>query len=132
MARALHRWSEGTSGGHSMRDESRPLSLAGQTIRWTFDGGPTAGKTYEHRFAPDGTVTWREMGGEKQSEPGFKESDVSYASFEVGSNVHLVSYLSGSGYALTVALNFETQRCFAVASNEKDWYPVAGTFEAIE
>jgi hypothetical protein len=40
---------------------------------------------------------------------------------------HLVSYLSDSGYTLTVALNLDTRRCFGVASNEKDWYPISGT-----
>lgn len=30
--------------------------FAGKTLRWTFEDGPTAGKTYERVFGDDGTV----------------------------------------------------------------------------
>jgi hypothetical protein len=105
-------------------------SLSGMTLRWKFDEGPTAGTVYEHSFRPDGTVVWRDVSksgpnGQKGSSPGAK-----YAAFEVAPATHLVSYLSEeSGYTLTVALNFETQKCFGVASNPKEWYPLTGTLE---
>src|SRR6185295_2217971 len=116
-------------------------SLAGRTIRWTFQDGPTAGKTYEHTFFPDGTVTWREVDdgkskpestGKKTSDPSAKKpSGVPYASFEVAPDVHLVSYLSDSGYTLTVTLNLETLQCSGVSSNAEEWYPSTGTIEVI-
>src|SRR5207244_11060912 len=43
--------------------ESDPVR--GKTIRWTYDDGPMAGKSFEHSFRSDGTVTWRETGAEK-------------------------------------------------------------------
>ncbi|MEP7011396.1 MAG: MoaF N-terminal domain-containing protein [Acidobacteriota bacterium] len=116
-------------------------SLAGQTIRWTFEDGPTAGKTYEHTFFPDGTVAWRDVNGAKkqpakstEAEPsanGKEPKGVPYASFEVAPDVHLVSYLSDSGYTLTVTLNLETLQCSGVASNAEEWYPSTGTVEVI-
>lgn len=100
-------------------------SLAGRTVRWTFDDGPTAGVTYEHTFRPDGTVVFRDV--KSTAKAGQKGHP--YASFEVAPATHLVSYLSDSGYTLTVALNLDSKRCFGVASNNKEWYPLTGRLE---
>jgi hypothetical protein len=43
-----------------------------------------------------------------------------------------VSYLSKSGYTLTVALNLENLRCYGIASNNEAWYPVTGTLEIVK
>src|SRR2546430_6359461 len=43
--------------------ESDPVR--GKTIRWMYDDGPMAGKSFEHSFGSDGTVTWRATGGQK-------------------------------------------------------------------
>jgi hypothetical protein len=105
-------------------------SLAGMTLRWRFDEGPTAGTVYEHTFRPDGTVVWRDVGKPEPSGKNAKDaSGVKYASFEVAPATHLVSYRAESGYTLTVALNFETQKCFGAASSSKEWYPLSGTLE---
>jgi len=129
-------------------------SLAGRTIRWTFDDGPTAGTTYEHTFSPDGTVTWRDVSAKKapakpaeaksgdgnsgngrsadgNSKDGKDPEGVPYASFEVAPDVHLVSYLSDSGYTLTVTVNLGTLQCSGVASNEEEWYPSTGRVEVV-
>jgi hypothetical protein len=109
-------------------------SLAGSTIRWTFDDGPTAGATYEHTFHPDGTVEWRDVSALTKEESRDRTNrrltpETKYASFEVAPDTHLVSYRSESGYTLTVALNFDTHRCFGIASNSKEWFPLSGTLE---
>jgi len=105
-------------------------SLAGMTLRWRFDEGPTAGTTYEHTFRPDGRVVWRDVSKrDARGEKGGEAAGAKYASFEIAPAAHLVSYLSESGYTLTVALNFETQKCFGIASNQKEWYPLTGTLE---
>ncbi len=105
-------------------------SLAGMTLRWRFDEGPTAGTTYEHTFRPDGTVVWRDVSkNDSKGGKGREASGAKYASFEIAPAAHLVSYLSETGYTLTVALNFETQKCFGIASNQKEWYPLTGTLE---
>jgi hypothetical protein len=42
-----------------------------------------------------------------------------------------VSYLSGSGYTLTVVLNFKDGGMVGFASNDKQWFPVKGTCETV-
>jgi hypothetical protein len=107
-----------------------PLSLAGRTQRWTFHDGPTAGKTYEHTFYPDGTVSFREVGGADQGKPsGEKRPSTRYAAFEAAPGLHLVSYLSESGYTLTVLVNTNNRRLHAFASSAKEWFPLTGTLE---
>ena len=105
-------------------------SLSGQTIRWKFESGPTAGGTYEHTFEPDGSVSFRKLDGEGKGKPTREKK---YASFEVAPAVHLVSYLAAeSGYTLTVAMNFDTGRLYGFASNDKEWHPVSGTLEVVK
>jgi hypothetical protein len=50
----------------------------------------------------------------------------------VADDVYAVSYLSTSGYTLTVILNFRDHRMVGFASGAKDWHPVQGTFEVVE
>lgn len=126
--------------GATLIEQSK--SLAGRTFRWTFDDGPTAGKTYEHAFQPDGTVVWREVdasgttppAGEKPPDagkPDGKKPDTQYASFEVAPSTHLVSYLSDAGYTLSVAMNLDTMRIYGIASNTQEWYPLTGKAEKV-
>jgi hypothetical protein len=106
------------------------LSLAGRTQRWTFADGPTAGKTYEHTFSPEGTVSFREVGGADKGKPATgKQPGIRYAAFEVAPGLHLVSYLSESGYTLTVLVNTNDGRLHGFASSAKEWYPLTGTLE---
>lgn len=111
-----------------------PTTLAGQTIRWKFEDSPTAGGSYEHTFNEDGSVSFSTLDGEKKGETKGKPTRVKkYASFAVAPEVQMVSYLSPeSGYTLTVAMNFETQRIYGFASNEKEWHPVSGTMEVVK
>jgi hypothetical protein len=114
-----------------MPETTTSTSLAGRTLRWKFDDGPTAGSTYEHTFDKNGSVTFRKVEGGTASGKGTREKK--YGSFEVAPEVQLVSYLAGeSGYTLTVALNFDTGRLYGFASNDKEWHPVSGTFEAVK
>jgi len=108
-----------------------PLSLAGRTQRWKFGEGPTAGKTYEHTFYPDGTVSWREVGATSQGKPSAEHRPTTkYAAFEVAPGLHLVSYLSESGYTLTVLVNTNNRQLHGFASSAKEWYPLTGTLES--
>jgi hypothetical protein len=106
-------------------------ALAGRTFRWTFDGGPTAGKTYEHKFNPDGTVVFKEVGGEAKSGAAADSPGVKYGSAEITPQIILVSYLSTHGYTLTVAMNRASKKLHGFASNDKEWYPVEGTAEEV-
>jgi molybdenum cofactor biosynthesis protein MoaF len=114
-----------------MPTTSTSTSLAGRTLRWKIEDGPTAGSEYEHTFGQDGSVVFRKVEGGAASGKGTHVKK--YASFEVAPEVQLVSYLAGeSGYTLTVALNFDSGRLYGFASNDKEWHPVSGTFEAVK
>ena len=105
-------------------------TLAGRTLQWKFVDGPTAEKVYEHTFHRDGTVVFHEVKAGSKPQPS-KEGP-KYASFEVAPATHLVSYLSDSGFTLTVAVNLDTRRVYGIASNEKQWFPVTGTLESVK
>ena len=109
----------------SSADDDR---IRGRTIRWSFTEGPVQGKRFEHVFREDGTVVWRELGGAAPT-PGDQGRGVPYAALSLSDEVALASYLAGSGYTLTVALNFGTGELAGIASNDKHWYPLRGSFE---
>ncbi len=104
-------------------------SLRGKTLRWTFTDGPMAGTLFEHTFHDDGSVVWRYLDGQGK---GQSAQEKRYATMQVTQDVHTVSYLAASGYALTVVLNLATGRMFGFASNNKEWYPLTGTFEVVQ
>jgi hypothetical protein len=54
-----------------------------------------------------------------------------YGAMKVADGVYVVSYLAGSGYTLTVVLNFQEKRMVGFASGAKEWYPVQGTFDVV-
>ncbi|HEX4963808.1 MAG TPA: hypothetical protein VF173_23485 [Thermoanaerobaculia bacterium] len=112
-----------------MTETATSNSLSGQTLRWTFNDGPTAGGTYEHTFEPDGSVEFRKLDGSGKGKPTREKK---YASFEIAPSVHLVSYLGASGYTLTVSVNLETGELHGFASNDKEWYPLSGTSETVK
>lgn len=115
-----------------MTEQRADSRVSGQTIRFTWNEGPTQGKTHEHVFHPDGTVQWRAVPAEEGAAQGGADQAPDrprYAALAVGDDVCLVSYLSSSGYTLTVALCFTDQSLTGIASNEKTWVPVRGFFE---
>jgi len=116
--------------------------VRGKTIRWTYEDGPMAGKTFEHTFGADGTVAWRETGGEeKDAKPPTDgqqkqqtgkprtEPKAKYQVAPVNDDVHVVSYLSASGYTLTSVLDFAAGTVVSFASNEKELVQQRGVFE---
>jgi hypothetical protein len=102
--------------------------IKGKTIRWTFNDGPSAGTTYEHDFHSDGTVQFRQVDDSKKEVPASSEK-VKYGSARVSDDVYAVSYLSSSGFTLTVVLNFADKKMVAFASNDTQWFEQKGTFE---
>jgi hypothetical protein len=102
--------------------------VCGKTIRLSWTDGPTKGTTQEHVFATDGTVRWQsatKAGSDKAPERP------PYVGIKITDEVCLVSYLSKSGYTLTVVLNFSDKSTAGVASNEVTWVPVRGSFEVM-
>lgn len=122
--------------------------VRGKTMRWAFTGGPTAGSTYEHTFSKSGTVKFKPVGAgpdggkpaakgaakkkkaAKSAKPAKPEAP-KYAAMRAADDAYAVSYLSGSGYTLTVVLNFKDNTMVGFASNDKQWFPVKGTFETV-
>lgn len=119
--------------------------VRGKTIKWTYDDGPMAGKSFEHTFGDDGTVTWRETGGDgrgakpsgngKQKQKTAKAETEPKAKYEVAvvnPDVCAVSYLSASGYTLTSILDFDSGTVVSFASNEKELVRQRGMFEVAQ
>jgi len=119
--------------------------IRGNTIRWTYDDGPVAGKTFEHVFGKDGTVTWSEISGDpekkttKPSTDGQRkaerrptEAKAKYEVAPVNDEVCVVSYLAASGYTLTSVLDFASGTVVSFASNEKELVQQRGIFEVAE
>jgi len=111
-----------------MSDHNRANDIGGKTIRWIWTEGPTKGKTHEHVFNEDGTVTWRAIDGNQDSPPS---KPAKYAAFKVKDDVQVVSYLAESGYTLTVIMNYDDSSIVGFASGANEWYPVKGTFQVV-
>jgi len=105
--------------------------IRGKTLRWTFDDGPMAGKTFEHKFAKDGTVTWRSVGEEAgEAEDGKERTETKYELARINEDVYAVAYLGSSGYTLTTVLDVKAGTVVSFASNEKQLVVQHGTFES--
>jgi hypothetical protein len=96
--------------------------IRGKTIRWTFSDGQMKGKSFDHTFDENGSVSWTMPGGKKGRA-------AKYESAPVGEGVHAVSYRVDGGYTLTVVLDFRTHQLVAFASNDKELSLQHGTFE---
>ena len=122
MALACTAQSTGTKEAPAM------TSLTGKSIRWTFTDGPMAGTPIEHVFDANGSVTWRIVDGPNK---GVSKTEREYAAEQIDDHNWAVSYLSASGYTLTVILNFANHRAIGFASNDTTWVPQHGTFEVV-
>jgi len=112
--------------------------VRGRTIRFTWTDGPTKGSTHEHVFDEDGTVEWHsgeESGSRASTDEAARDRAPAerprYSSIEVTDDFWMVSYLSNSGYTLTVVLNFEDGSLVGVASNDQKWFPMRGQFQVV-
>lgn len=118
-----------------MADIERASEIRGKTIRFIWTEGPTKGKTHEHVFQQDGTVTWSDADASKKEQPAGGAARAKerpqYAAARVADRIYAVSYLASSGYTLTVVLNFGDQGLTGFASSSKDWHPVRGTFQVM-
>jgi hypothetical protein len=114
-----------------MTEIERATAIRGKTMRWTWAEGPTRGESHEHRFADDGTVSWRSVGpadsGQASNESaGWSGERAEYAANRLAEDIYLISYLAPSGYTLTVAVNLRDRTIVGFASNDRQWFPVRG------
>lgn len=103
--------------------------VSGKTIRWKFSDGPMKNKTFEHTFERSGAVKYRGVDSEND---GKMTREKKYEAGRVSADVDVVSYLSSSGYTLTVVLNYRTKKLVAFASNEKMLMLQHGTFDVVK
>jgi hypothetical protein len=106
-----------------MSDAGTPIK--GEIIKFKFNDGHMAGKTVEHTFDHDGTVSF------KMEEDGKPSKPTKYEMARVSFDVFAVSYLGDSGYTLTSILDFKTGNLVAFASNEKSLSVQHGMFEVV-
>jgi MoaF N-terminal domain len=107
--------------------------IRGRTIRWTYEDGPTRGKTFEHTFGKDGHVAYRMLDAAGKSEDGStKPENPKYEVASVTDDVYTVAYLAPSGYTLTSVLDLDAGTIVSIASNEKELVVQRGTFEVLE
>ena len=100
--------------------------LNGRTIRWTYADGPMKGKHFEHEFADDGTVTWKEAGQPKPS----ADSSATYQFARINEGVFVFSYLSSHGFTLTTVIDEQAGTVVSFASNEKELVVQHGSLDA--
>lgn len=93
--------------------------VRGRSIRWSYDDGPVAGMTFEHAFATDGTVSWREIGAKGAAPAVGGEPSVRYEAVRIDADVFVVSYLAASGWTLTTVVDEKDRTVVSFASNEK-------------
>lgn len=121
-----------------MKDVDRAAAVRGKTIRFAWTEGPTKGKTHEHVFHQDGTVTWSDADTSKPAQPSGSAAAAKpkekpqYGAFRITDEIYAVSYLAPSGYTLTVVLNFDDQQLVGFASSAKDWHPLRGSFQVVK
>src|SRR5258708_5250696 len=102
----------------------------GTAIRLTYDDGPVKGKTFEHRFATDGTVSWREPPGAKTEAQSKAEPSATYEYARITDSVYAVAYLAASGFTLTTVVDTERETIVSFASNEKQLFVQHGRLVA--
>lgn len=102
--------------------------ITGHTVRWKFNDGPMAGKSFDHTFSRNGNVAFREVGSDPNTKAGNAER---YEVASLGQDVHAVSYLASSGYTLTVVLDYKSLKLVAFASNGNSLTMQQGTFEPL-
>jgi len=121
-----------------MKDVDRAAAIRGKTIRFVWTEGPTKGKTHEHVFHQDGTVTWSDAEASKAAQPSGgataakPKEKPQYGAIRITDEIYAVSYLAASGYTLTVVLNFGDQQLVGFASSAKEWYPLRGTLQVVK
>jgi len=107
--------------------------VRGKTLRWSYDTGLMAGKTYQHAFGTDGTVHWSEVGQKgataSASPASAEDSTATYKIERLNDRAYVVSYLSNSGYTLTTVIDEKTGTIVSVASNEKQLSTFRGSVD---
>ena len=99
-------------------------TLVDRKLRFTFDDGPMAGKSFDHVFHKDGSV---EFGAPGAATTTSKDA----ALVKVADGFFLASYLGPKGYTLTIGIDAEGGKLVAFSSDGKQWSKQVGSFAII-
>jgi hypothetical protein len=104
-------------------------SISGKTIRWTFNDGVMAGKSFDHTFNDDGSLTFKMLNADSDKKDLGKSTRIEkYEVATLGTDVTVVSYFVPHGFTLTVAMDMKTKKLVAFSSNDKGVSVQHGTF----
>lgn len=97
--------------------------IRGHTIKWTFSDGEMTGKTFEHQFGADGTVSFRCTSDDKMT------GKAHYELSRLNDDVFAVSYLVPGGATLTSVLDMRSHHLVSFSSMKDQLAQHHGTFE---
>jgi hypothetical protein len=104
-------------------------SLSGKTIRWTFDDGVMAKKSFDHTFNEDGSLTFKMLNADSDKKDLGKITRIEkYEVATLGADVTVISYLVPHGFTLTVAMDTKSKKLVAFSSNDKGVEVQHGSF----
>jgi hypothetical protein len=104
-----------------MKTTKNPIE--GKKISWTFSDGEMKGKTFEHTFGTDGTVSFRCTSDDKMT------GKAHYELSRLNDDVVAVSYLVPGGATLTTVLDTHTHQLVSFSSMKDQLAQHHGTFE---
>lgn len=105
-----------------MTAKTTKSALHGKTLRFIFEDGAMKGKSFDHVFDKDGSVSWSEVGG--------KAMKAEHAGIEqIGDGCYTASYLGSKGFTLTTTFNLDTGKLVSFASDGKEWSVHRGRVE---
>ncbi len=111
-----------TKTPQGLHTSSNSNPIRGQRIEWTFDDGEMKGKTFEHTFGKDGTVSFRCTSDDKMT------GKAPYELSEVSPGIYAVSYLVQGGATLTTVLDTNTHKLVSFSSMNDKLAQHHGTF----
>lgn len=103
--------------------------LLGKSIRWSFNDGVMANKSFDHTFNDDGSVTFKMVSPGSDTKDSGKSTRIDKCEVAtIGADVTVVSYMVPHGYTLTVAMDMKSKKLVAFSSNDKGVEVQHGTF----
>ena len=98
-------------------------AIRGKKIRWTFSDGEMKGKTFEHTFGEDGTVSYRCTTDDSMT------GKAHYELSRLNDDVYAVSYLVPAGATLTTVLDMRSHKLVSFSSMKNQLAQHHGSFE---
>lgn len=105
-----------------------PDRFRGTIQRWTVDAGPLAGRTCDHAFNEDWTLTWRVMAGADQGLAGRARR---FSVQPVRAQLFLVCFATIPGEIVSATVDFSSRRFAGFHVGADYCHPVSGAFRTL-